>query len=234
MTANRAAFDRATLAFLFVLIALTAARIYALFLDPIGLYFDEAQYWMWSRTFEWGYFTKPPLIAWVIGATTALTGSDAEWAVRLGAPIAHAIAATAVYLTGRSMFGAWAGFWAGFGWLMLPGVWFSSAIISTDALLLPLWCVALFAMWRLVNTRSWWWAIVLGLAVGIGIQAKYAMLYFFVCTGLAAFWLEPVRAALAKGRGLFATLIALIVISPNIVWNAQNGFTTAAHTAENA
>jgi 4-amino-4-deoxy-L-arabinose transferase-like glycosyltransferase len=234
MTANRAAFDRATLAFLFVLVALTAARIYALFLDPIGLYFDEAQYWMWSRSFEWGYFTKPPLIAWVIGATTGLTGSDAEWAVRLGAPIAHAIAATAMYLTGRSMFGAWAGFWAGFGWLMLPGVWFSSAIISTDALLLPLWCIALFSMWRLVNTRSWWWAIALGLAVGVGIQAKYAMLYFFVCTALAAFWLEPVRMALAKGRGLFATLIALIVIAPNIVWNAQNEFVTAAHTAENA
>ena len=74
MTAIRAAFDRATLAFLFVLIAITAARIVALFYIPLGLYFDEAQYWMWSRTFDWGYFTKPPLIAWVIGTTTFLAG----------------------------------------------------------------------------------------------------------------------------------------------------------------
>ncbi|MGQ0531392.1 MAG: ArnT family glycosyltransferase [Caulobacteraceae bacterium] len=234
MTANWVAFDRATLAFLIVLVAVTAARIYALFYNPIGLYFDEAQYWMWSRTFEWGYFTKPPLVAWVIGATTALTGADAEWAVRLGAPIAHATAASALYLLGRSLYGAWAGFWSGFGWLMLPGVWFSSSIISTDALLLPLWCIALLAMWRLVNTRSWAWAIVLGLAIGIGIQAKYAMLYFFVCSALAAWWLEPVRTALAKGRGVLATLIALAVIAPNVIWNAQNRFVTAAHTAENA
>jgi 4-amino-4-deoxy-L-arabinose transferase-like glycosyltransferase len=234
MTANRAAFDRATLAFLFVLIAVTAARIYALFHDPIGLYFDEAQYWMWSRTFEWGYFTKPPLIAWVIGVTTALAGTDAEWAIRLGAPLAHMIAASALFILGRSMYGAWPGFWAGFGWLMLPGVWFSSSIISTDALLLPLWSIALLAMWRLVNTRSWTWAVVLGLAIGLGIQAKYAMFYFFVCTALAAWWLEPVRAALAKGRALLASLIALIVIAPNVIWNAQNGFVTATHTAENA
>jgi 4-amino-4-deoxy-L-arabinose transferase-like glycosyltransferase len=234
MTANRAAFDRATLAFLAVLIAITAARIAALFDNPIGLYFDEAQYWMWSRSFEWGYFTKPPLIAWVIGATTALAGTDAEWAIRLGAPIAHAIAASALYLLGRSMYGAWAGFWAAFGWLMLPGVWFSSSLISTDALLLPLWSIALLAMWRLVVTRSWMWTIVLGLAIGIGIQAKYAMLYFFVCTALAAWWLEPVRAALAKGRGIVATVIAAAVIAPNVWWNAQNGFVTATHTAENA
>jgi 4-amino-4-deoxy-L-arabinose transferase-like glycosyltransferase len=234
MTANRAAFDRATLAFLAVLIAITAARIAALFDNPIGLYFDEAQYWMWSRSFEWGYFTKPPLIAWVIGATTALAGTDAEWAIRLGAPIAHAIAASALYLLGRSMYGAWAGFWAAFGWLMLPGVWFSSSLISTDALLLPLWSIALLAMWRLVVTRSWMWTIVLGLAIGIGIQAKYAMLYFFVCTALAAWWLEPVRAALAKGRGIIATVIAAAAIAPNVWWNAQNGFVTATHTAENA
>jgi 4-amino-4-deoxy-L-arabinose transferase-like glycosyltransferase len=234
MTATRAAFDRATLAFLFVLIAVTAARIYALFHDPIGLYFDEAQYWMWSRSFEWGYFTKPPLIAWVIGLTTTLAGTDAEWAIRLGAPLAHVVAASALYALGRNMYGAWPGFWAGFGWLMLPGVWFSSSIISTDALLLPLWAIALFAMWRLVNTRAWTWALVLGAFVGLGVLAKYAMLYFFLCTAVAAWRIEPVRQALAKGRGWLASVVALIVMSPNIVWNAQNGFVTAAHTAENA
>jgi len=234
MNPNRAAFDRATLAFLAVLIAVTAARIVVLFDNPIGLYFDEAQYWMWSRSFEWGYFTKPPLVAWVIGLTTALTGTDAEWAIRLGAPIAHAIAAMALFILGRTMYGAWAGFWAGFGWLMLPGVWFSSSLISTDALLLPLWSIALLAMWRLVVTRSWPWTIVLGLAIGLGLQAKYAMLYFFVCTALAAWWLEPVRAALAKGRGFAATVISVAIIAPNVWWNTQNGFVTATHTAENA
>ena len=155
MTVNRAAFDRATLAFLLVLITVTAARVVALFYIPLGLYFDEAQYWMWSRAFDWGYFTKPPLIAWVIGSTTLLAGTDAEWAVRLGAPIAHMSAAGALFILGRSMYGAWAGFWAGFGWLMLPGVWFSSSVISTDALLLPLWSIALLAMWRLVSTPAW-------------------------------------------------------------------------------
>lgn len=234
MPAARAAFDRATLAFTVMLIAVTWLRIVALFHNPIGLYFDEAQYWMWSRSFDFGYFTKPPLIAWVIAATTTLTGSDAEWAIRLGAPIAHAIAAIAIYALGRNMFGAWAGFWAAIAYTLAPAVFFSSNLISTDALLLPLWSLSLFAMWRLTVTRSWWWAIALGVFVGLGALAKYAMLYFILCTALAARWMPPVRVAIGKGRGIIAFFIALAVLTPNIIWNVNHGFATARHTAANA
>ncbi len=233
MTPVRAAFDRASLAFAAVLLVATWLRIEALRISPLGLYFDEAQYWMWSRTLEWGYFSKPPLIAWVIAATTSLFG-DAEWAVRLGAPLAHALAAGAIFLLTRSTYGAWAGFWAGVGWLTLPGVFFSSTIISTDALLLPMWAISLFATWRLVTTRAWVWAVFAGVALGVGVLAKYAMLYFVLCTALAAWWLIPVREALGRGRGIVAGLIAAAIVAPNIVWNVQNGFATARHTAANA
>jgi 4-amino-4-deoxy-L-arabinose transferase-like glycosyltransferase len=233
MPSTRAAFDRATLAFVFVLLALTAARVAALVYSPLTLYFDEAQYWMWSRTLDWGYFTKPPMVAWVIAATTAVFG-DAEWAVRLGAPLAHAVAAGAVFSLTRAMYGSWPGFWAGLGWLLLPGVFFSSSLISTDAILLPLWALALYAMWRLVETRSWGWAILLGIFFGAGVLAKYAMLYFVVCTAFAAWKIVPVREALGSGRGIVAGLIGAGMIAPNVWWNVQNGFATARHTAANA
>ncbi|MEQ1617051.1 MAG: glycosyltransferase family 39 protein [Terricaulis sp.] len=225
--------DRPTLAFWAVLIGLTALRIYVLRLDLIDLYFDEAQYWAWSRSFEFGYFTKPPLVAWVIGATTAVFG-DSEWAVRLAAPLAHAVAALALFGIGRAMYGAWAGFWAGLGWLLIPGVTLSATIMSTDALLLPLWALALLSLWRLTLTRSWWWAILLGAAMGLGVQAKYAMLYFPVCAALAAYWLAPVRQGLAGGRGIVAALLAVAIMAPNLYWNFENGFVTAQHTVANA
>lgn len=232
MTSSRAAFDSATLAFAAALIALTAMRIWLLTISPIDLYFDEAQYWSWSRALEWGYYTKPPMVAWAIALTTALFG-DAEWAVRLASPIAHGVTATALFLLGRWMFGAWAGFWAGLGWLVLPAVWFSSNIISTDALLLPCWAAGLAATWRLTVTRAWAWAAVVGVAIGLGVQAKYAMLYFPVGMALAAWWVKPVREALKEGRALLAALLATVLILPNFIWNAQHGFVTATHTAEN-
>lgn len=233
MPTIRAAFDRATLAFAAVVVAVTWLRIVTLQTSGFDLYFDEAQYWAWSRTLDWGYFTKPPLVAWVIAGTTALFGND-EWAVRLGSPLGHALAAAALYTLGRLMYGAWPGFWAGIGWLILPGVFFSSGVIATDAVMLPFWALSLLALWRLTTTRAWAWAVMLGVFVGVGVLAKYAMLYFLACTALAAYWAPPVREALKSWRGAAAGLIAAAIASTNLIWNIQNGFVTARHTASNA
>ena len=59
---------------LMVVAGLTLARIAALFLTPLQLYPDEAQYWLWSRTLDWGYYSKPPVIAWLIWSTTHVGG----------------------------------------------------------------------------------------------------------------------------------------------------------------
>ena len=233
MPARTAVFDRATLFFMAILIVMTWLRVWGLQTTPLNLHFDEAQYWAWSRTLEWGYFSKPPLIAWVIAATTSLFG-DAEWAVRLGAPLSQSLTALIIFVLGRSMYGAWAGVWAGIAWLTMPGVWLSSSIISTDAVLLPFWALALLALWRLSATRAWSWALVLGIAVGIGVLAKYAMLYFVLCAFFAARASAPVRAGLGQWRGLIAGLIALAILSPNLYWNVSHRFATISHTASNA
>lgn len=233
MNARTAAFDRATLFFLMILLGFTALRVWGLQMTPLDLHFDEAQYWSWSRSLEWGYFSKPPLIAWVIAATTSIFG-DAEWAVRLGAPLSQSLTALFVFALGRSMYGAWAGFWAGLAWLTMPGVWLSSSIISTDAVLLPFWALALLALWRLSVTRAWSWALVLGVAIGFGVLAKYAMLYFVLCTFFAARSSAPLREGLGHWRGVVAGLIAIALVAPNLYWNFQNGFATISHTASNA
>lgn len=233
MTARRLAPDPSLLAFLALWAGVLALRITALTQSELNLHFDEAQYWAWSRNLEWGYFSKPPLVAWAIAATTVLFG-DAEWAIRLSAPIAQALACLCLYGLGRSMYGAWVGFWAGTAWMMLPAVWLSSGIISTDALLLALWSLALFALWRLIVTRGLVWAIVLGLAVGAGALTKYAMLYFVICAVLAAWWVKPARAVLASRQGVIAGLVALAMLIPNLAWNVRNSFATISHTASNA
>ena len=52
--------------------ALTLIRILVLGFSFIDLGPDEAQYWSWSRHLAFGYFTKPPLIAWLIAGTTSV------------------------------------------------------------------------------------------------------------------------------------------------------------------
>ena len=68
---------------LLVIIAIvTTTRIILLLISELNLHGDEAQYWSWSQELDWGYFTKPPLIAWAIHLTTLIFGNS-EWALSL-------------------------------------------------------------------------------------------------------------------------------------------------------
>lgn len=219
--------------FLAVAGALTLLRVIALAVSPLGLHPDEAQYWTWSRSLDWGYFSKPPLVAWAIAATTALFGND-PWAVRLAAPLLHFAAAVALFALGRRLYGEAAGWWAGVSWLLIPGVALSSALITTDALLLPLWSAALLAAWRWTETRSWRWALATGALIGVGILAKYAMFFFPLCLLIAGVWIAPARRVVLSPQLIGAGAVAALVIAPNVWWNATHDFETVAHTAANA
>jgi hypothetical protein len=144
-----------------VLAALLALRVLALFLDPNSLYADETQYWLWAQSLDWGYFSKPPMIAWLIAGATAVFG-DADWAVRLPAPFLHTITAVMLGLTAGRLFGPEARAWTMIGWATMPAVWLSSAIISTDAVLMVGVSTGLYALVRLREAPSWPFALLLG------------------------------------------------------------------------
>jgi len=79
-----------------VVAAVTAARIAALASDRTDLFVDESQYWLWGQSLDLGYYSKPPLIAWLIRGVTELLGSDAPFVVRLPGAILHGAAALIV------------------------------------------------------------------------------------------------------------------------------------------
>ena len=87
--------------------------------------------------------TPQPLIfdAWLIALTTAAFG-DSEFAIRLSAPLLHAVAAGIVYAIGARLYDRRIGFWSALAYLTAPGTSLSSYIISTDAALLPCWAAA--------------------------------------------------------------------------------------------
>lgn len=212
---------------------LLALRIAGLVADPSSLYADETQYWVWSQSLDWGYFSKPPLIAWIIALTTALFG-DSDWAVRLAAPFLHTLTAVFLALSANRLFGREAAFWTLAVWLTLPSVWLSAAVISTDAVLLPCWSLALYAFIRLRDGAGWASAVLMGVGIGLGLLAKYAMSYFLAGLVLAALLDAPSRRALLHPRLIPGALTALIILAPNFVWNWRNDFATVSHTAANA
>ncbi|MGB1068495.1 MAG: ArnT family glycosyltransferase, partial [Henriciella sp.] len=138
-----------------LIIGLLTIRIGLIYASPLELYADEAQYWRWSTTLDWGYYSKPPMIAWVIHASTSLFGHS-EIGVRLFAPVLHTIAATFLLLLTRRMFGPQTALITTAAYLFMPGIVLSSTVISTDGVLFPFWCAGLYLFWRLrEGARGW-------------------------------------------------------------------------------
>ena len=221
---------------LFLILVITTLRTAALAISPLELGVDEAQYWLWSTTLDLGYFTKPPMIAWIIGASHWLFGHNVL-AVRLPACWLNFATALILWQTASWLYGPKAGRWAALLWISLPAVGLGSFLISTDTPLLLCISLALLAVAgstcnKIPPTHAMVYA---GFALGVGMLAKYAALYGLF--GLLLIWAigRHHPAPIIRGKHLLLALITfLIATSPTLIWNFTHDFSTMRHIGDNA
>ena len=216
-----------------VVAGLTLWRVAALGWSATDLYTDESQYWFWSTDLALGYYSKPPLIAWLIRLSTALGGAETPFWVRLPAPLLHAATAAAVGLLGGKLYGPRLGALAAVVYATLPAVTVGSIVISTDTALLPFAALAGWAWLRLLDRPGDpMRGAALGLIVGAGLYAKYAVLYLPLGMVLAAITARRFRLSV---RALRAALGAFLLVAlPHLAWSVHTGFVTAGHVVADA
>jgi len=223
--------ERGFIALLLILLFGTLYRALALQWSDLNLYVDEAQYWVWAQALDWGYYSKPPVIAALIAATTSLFG-DSELAIKSGALIVYPLSTLLLYALARQLFNAHIAFWTALSFFTLPGVAFSSLIISTDVPLFLCWTGALYALHRAVADEGWHWWLLLGVACGLGLLTKYTMGIFALSTALW-FGLTPsLRRQFLQPGPYLAAAVAALLFAPNLWWNHSHGWPTFQHTAD--
>lgn len=213
---------------LVVIFALTLWRVVTLSFDSTDLFVDEAQYWLWSRDVDLGYYSKPPMIAWVIRAMTELSGSTDIFWIRVCGPIFHCATSLVLMRAAARLFDKDVAVWTGVTYVTLPGVALSSVFFSTDVILLFFLAIALDAYLALTEKRSVPMAIALGLSVAAAFLSKYAIL-FLVPGGLIAI-ISLAKARLAWRDFLLSAAIAIAGSLPNLWWNLNNRMVTVRHT----
>ncbi len=216
-----------------ILGAILAIRLVGLAVSNAELYLDEAQYWVWAQEPAFGYYTKPPLIAWLIAAGTSVCG-DSPFCVRFPVPIVHFATALLVHAAALRLFDRRIAFWSAIVYATMPGASVSATLMSTDVPLLFFWALGLLAIVRHVERPSLADGLLLGMAVGLGLNAKYAMIYLPLCFVLYGIADREARRALLHPGTLAGLALAAALIAPNILWNAQHAFATFAHTRDNA
>ncbi|HRJ51296.1 MAG TPA: glycosyltransferase family 39 protein [Candidatus Thiothrix moscowensis] len=213
-----------------LILLVTLYRAWMVASSGLNLFVDEAQYWYWAQHLDWGYYSKPPVIAAIIAATTSVCG-DSEFCVRSGSLLFYPLSTLVLFLLARRLFGATTALMAAVLFLTLPAVSLSSTLISTDVALFFCWTLALYAFVRVLASNAWGDWLLLGLAIGVGMLSKYTMGIFFVSALLYALFAQRLDL-LRNVRAWVAVLLAALIFAPNLWWNWQHDFPTFQHTAE--
>jgi len=201
-----------------------------LFTANMDLAGDEAYYWDWGRRPDWGYFSKPPMIGWLMGLVGWLTG-NAEWGIRL-APLLFGTATLAtLFALARRLYDARTGFLAAVLILLTPANIGLNLFFTIDAPLLLFWSLALLLFWFAAEkpTCLWRWSA-LALVIGLGTLSKQMMLVFPLMMLFFAAVSKDDRALLWNPRLWIASLVGIAFITPVLWWNTQHEWITLEHT----
>ncbi|MGF6312446.1 4-amino-4-deoxy-L-arabinose transferase-like glycosyltransferase [Bradyrhizobium sp. i1.8.4] len=204
-----------------VIVAMTAMRL--VYAHALDLRTDEAYYWTWSKENVLSFLDHPPMVAWFIRFGTAILG-DTNLGVRLGGIVA--MLATQLLLADivrrvtannvRAVMLA----------LLLPdaALYYGllMAKVAPDTALIPFSVAMLWSLVRLAQSNDGRWWLAAGLFAGLSLLSKFTAIMF--APAVLAFALVPDWRWrwLRSPYPYLAALIAVIVFSPVLIWNAEH------------
>ncbi|WP_281950668.1 ArnT family glycosyltransferase [Nitrosophilus kaiyonis] len=217
--------------YIILLLIITAYRFFVLLNTNIDLYMDEAYYWFWSKNLDFGYYSKPPMIAWTIALFTSIFG-DCEICIKLPALLLYPITSIIIFLIAKELFDEKIAFWSAFAFITLPAVSMSSLIISTDVVLLFFWSLTLYLFIKAIKTNKDFYWILAGFSAGFGLLSKYTMIIFVISVFLYLFISKEHKKHLKNIKLYLTMLLAALVYMPNLIWNYHHKFISFMHTKE--
>lgn len=209
-----------------LLLALKAiCMVFVIVYAGIGLGPDEAQYWTWSQSLDWGYYSKPPGIAWQIWLGTKIFGNT-ELGVRFGSLVLAYLSSLAIYgLARASQMASSTAFWASVLFSFSPLGIMASLFAITDVGMFLFWTLACCIVAHSLALKQKVNYSLLGLVIFAGALFKWPIYFFWgVIILLWAF-----IALLRSPQILFGIAISLLGLCPSLVWNWQHDWATFRH-----
>jgi 4-amino-4-deoxy-L-arabinose transferase-like glycosyltransferase/membrane-associated phospholipid phosphatase len=225
-------------ALVFFLFLISLFRVYFILTSPFDLSPDEAHYWEWSRRLDLSYYSKGPMIAYLIYLGTSVFG-DTVFGVRALAVVLSAASSCLIYLMARDLYGEKAGLVSGLLVQIVPLFSVFGVLFTIDSPFIFFWVLSLYVLHKLLArqlhegrkpTFDYYW-VLLGVSIGLGLLTKYTMAFFLLSGLLFLLSSKNTRGLLKTPGPYIAVLISLAVFSPVILWNAANGWVTLKHTA---
>jgi 4-amino-4-deoxy-L-arabinose transferase-like glycosyltransferase len=211
---------------------ITFVTIIRLLLAPlVGLGVDEAHYVLYGLNLDLSYFDHPPLVGWIEYLSTSVFGIN-EFGARVPAIIIGFLVSIFIYKliydinkNKNEAFVAVLALHASFLFNAL------FIMLMPDTLLFLLLLPIIFTVVKLERTNSFGMWILLGVLLGVAGLSKYTAVLFIPPIVLYVFFKK--RFDLFLNLKLIPTIfIALIIISPVVIWNIQNDWISFTYQSE--
>ncbi|MCZ7624847.1 MAG: hypothetical protein C3F12_11820 [Candidatus Methylomirabilota bacterium] len=193
---------------------------------------DEAHYWTWSKRLDWSYYSKGPMVAYLIALSTWF-GGDTEFFVRLPAVV---LSTGTLFLTfllaNRLCRSRWAGLEAVLLLAAIPLAQAGAILMTIDAPLAFFWSLTLLLIHRALTAEGHAWWLLAGIGLGLGLLSKYTMaimvpqmFLYLILSRHHRFWMRRPGPYLMLGVGL-------LIFTPVILWSATHHFVSFRHLLE--
>lgn len=210
------------------LIVIATLVLRLLFAASLGLGIDESYMVAAGRNFQLSYFDHPPLAWWMAWAATHVAGTDAAWAVRLPFVLTFALTTWLMFRLTSRLFSARAGLWSAAFLNAAPvfGVTTGSWVLPDGPLIAALLAAAICFVEALDRSEddAWGWWSAVGLCAGIAMLSKYSAVLTIAGAVLFLLTTASARHWLARPHPYVASIIALTIFSPVVIWNAEHGW----------
>jgi 4-amino-4-deoxy-L-arabinose transferase-like glycosyltransferase len=209
-----------------IAVVTVAAAVRLILAATVPLVPDESYYWEWSRRLASSYFDHPGAIAQLIHAGTTIAGVT-PLGVRLGAVAAGWLTSLSLVLLARRFSDDAGALRAAVIITCMPLAAAGLVLATPDApLLLTTAATLLFLDVALTappgsRTALGWW-LAAGAMLGLAFGSKYNAVLIPVGVLAAMLVYAPLRRQLATPAPYLAGLLALLIFTPVIVWNADH------------
>ena len=208
-------------------VAAYAIVLRLVYMPTVNLIPEEAYYWNYSKHIDFGYLDHPPMVAWLIWLATHAVGTSA-FSVRVWALILWAVAAAYCFRLTRNLYGKTSAFIALLLYSSLPFFFATGFLMMPDAPLTAAWAGSLFFLERalLGGRREAWLGA--GICLGLGMLSKYSIALLGPAILIFVALDQPSRKWLRSPLPYGSAVIALILFSPVIAWNATHDWASFA------
>lgn len=205
----------------------------------VGPNVDETYIAVISRTPALGYVDHPPMAMWLAAAMRWLTGSESIFLLRLPFIALSAGTAWLIYRLGVLLFGEAAALLGVLALSLTPliCVYFGSFVLTDGPVVFFMAAAALsvaYALFDATGRRATLWWLAAGVLLGLAMLSKYTAVFLVFGVGLYLVTQPDHRRWLLRPAPWLALLVAALVFSPVIIWNARHGWISFAFQGDRA